>query len=208
MNGSSTRIDVMGLLGALVLGGVGGLALVLLGRGERDEIRLMVMLLGVVALAGGGAMATGQSPVLPAALAGAIVINRSMSHHRLLRAAHTLESPLYVSLLVLIGASWSPHRLDLPVLGALTVSRAVGWLLAGALLRRTAGRYGIRIGAALPGFGWLPQGPLAMGLLLAVAELLPDSAGLLEAGVTAIVLNHLGGHLWATRRLAVGEDGR
>jgi len=193
-----------GLLAALALGILGGYALVQLGSGERHEIRLMILLLGIVALAGGGAIATGQSPVLPAAIAGAIVINRTESHHRLLRAAHALESPLYVALLVLIGASWSPDRLDLVALTGLTIARAAGWLAAGAVLRRTAARNGVPLRTPAPGLGWLPQGPLAMGLLLAVSELLPSSGGLLEAGVLAIVLNHAAGHLWAARTLPAG----
>ena len=190
-----------GLAGALALGLACGFALDRLGAGERHDIRLMILLLGAVALAGGGAVAAGHSPVLPAAIAGAVVINRSPSHHRLLRAAHGLESPLYVALLVLIGASWSPHRLDLAALAALTVARAAGWLAAGTALGRVAASNGVVVATRFAGLGWLPQGPLAMGLLLAASGLLPGSAGLLEAGVLAIILNHVAGHAWASRTL-------
>jgi len=194
-----------GLAGALILGLACGFALVHLGTGERQDIRLMILLLGAVALTGGGAVCTAHSPVLPAVIAGAVVINRTSSHHRLLRVAHALESPLYVALLVLIGASWSPHRLDLAVLGALTLARGLGWVVAGSILRRVAGARGIVLGARTPGLGWLPQGPLAMGMLLAVTELLPGSGGILEAGVLAIVVNHVAGHLWASRTLPSRE---
>lgn len=198
------RAAVGGGAAAVIAGGAGvltGFMLSVLARGERDRVRLMILLLGTVGIAAGGAVAVGQSPLFPAALAGAVVVNRAAFPHRLLRVAHELESPLYVALLVLIGAAWTPSRLDLGVLAGLTLGRGAGWLVAGGVLRLAAGRHAVSLRRGWAGLGWLPQGPLAVGLALAAVELCRGRPGLLEAAMVAVVLNHVAGHWWAARVL-------
>ncbi len=186
---------------AAAVGVLTGFMLGVLARGERDRVRLMILLLGTVAVAAGAGVAMGQSPLFPAALAGAVVVNRTAFPHRLLRVAHEIEPPLYVALLVLIGAAWTPTRLHLGVLAALTLGRGVGWLAAGGLLRLVAGRHAVSLSRRWSGLGWLPQGPLAVGLALAAVELCGGEPGVLEAAVLGVVVNHLAGRWWAVRVL-------
>jgi hypothetical protein len=53
------------------------------------------------------------------------------------------------------------------------------------------------------GFGLLPQGELALGLLVAIVSFFPDTTGVLEAVVAAIVVNNLLGAWWMQRRLVM-----
>lgn len=192
------------LLLVLGFGVLAGYALGVLTRRERERIRLIIVLFGAMAATAGVSAALGHSPLVPAALAGALVVNRAGFPHRLLRAAHDVESPLYIALLVLIGAAWIPSRFDLAVFLSLTVGRALGWLAAGATLRAVAERNDVALVTSWPGLGWLPQGPLAMGLLLAAVGVLPGAEGVLEAGIAAVIVNHLVGQAWAKRTLPRG----
>ncbi len=193
------------LLLVLGFGALAGYALGVLTRRERERIRLIIVLLGTMAATAGAAAALGHSPLVPAALAGALVVNRTGFPHRLLRAAHDVESPLYIALLVLIGAAWIPSRFDLAVFLALTAGRGLGWVAAGATLQLVAKRHDVPLVTSWPGLGWLPQGPLAMGMLLAVVEVLPGANGVLEAGIGAVIVNHLVGRAWAKRKLPLGD---
>ena len=53
------------------------------------------------------------------------------------------------------------------------------------------------------GFGLLPQGELALGLMVGIVSFFETSNGLLEAVVAAIVVNNLAGGWWMRSSLVV-----
>jgi hypothetical protein len=178
-----------------------GYAVVVLVRGVGRRIEILTLLTGGMCLVAGGAAVLGLNPLPAAACAGAILVNRTVFPHRVLRAAHSLERPMLVALLVLVGASWSAAAFSVPVFAVMTVVRTAAAGCAGAVLGRAAQRRGLAPRVRSLGLGLLPQGELALGLLVAVLSFARTPAGVLEAVVAAMVVNNLLGGWWMRRRL-------
>jgi hypothetical protein len=189
-------VVVTAAVGALV-----GYALVVLVRGVREHIQLLTLAAGSMCLVAGAGAVLGVSALPAAACAGAVLVNRSVFPNRMLRVAHSLERPMLVALLVLVGASWKGASFSLATFVLLTLVRTMAAVTAGEMLRRFASKR--RASPPTPGlgFGLLPQGELALGLLVAIVSFFPSTAGVLEAVVAAIVVNNLIGGWWMRRRL-------
>jgi hypothetical protein len=191
----------------LGLGVVAGYLALVMVRGETDRISVLTMLTGAVSGLAGAAALLGASALPAAACCGAVLINRSAFPHRVLRVAHALERPLLVALLVLVGASWSGVAFSWPVFVVMLGGRWVGVAAAGALLRSMARRRGVRLEVVGVGWGLLPQGELALGLLVALVGFVGPAEGVVEAVVAAIVLHQLAGQWWMRRSLFVPVGG-
>jgi hypothetical protein len=182
-----------------------GYALVVLVRGIREPVQLLTLTIGGMCTIAGATAAVGVNALPAAACAGAVVVNRAVFPHGMLRVAHSLARPLLVALLVLVGASWRGASFSWPVFALMTVGRAVVLLAVGAVVARVARTAGSgRLSRDL-GLGLLPQGELALGLLVAVVAFAPSSTGFLEAVVVAVVVNNLAGARWIANRLAAAD---
>jgi hypothetical protein len=184
---------------------VGYLSLVLV-RGVTDRIGMLTMLTGTMTGLAGVSALLGWAGLPAAVAAGAVLVNRSAFHHRLLRVAHALERPMLVVLLVLVGASWQGVHVSWPVFALLAVGRPAAALAAGALLAGIAVRRGVAPAVPAVGLGLLPQGELALGLAVAMVGFVGGSEGVLEAVVAAIALHQLIGQLWIRRVLFLPSD--
>jgi hypothetical protein len=195
----------------LVLTAVGtlvGYALVVLVRGVTDHMQLLTLTVGAMCVVAGLTAVVGLSALPAAACAGLLVVNRSVFPHRVLRVVHSLERPMVVALLVVVGASWLGGAFSWQVFGVLTVVRAAACLGAGWFVIVCSRQPGVERDL---GLGLVPQGELAFGLLVAVVSFFPAADGFLEAAVAAVICNNLAGGLWLRRRLAFGagdEGGR
>ena len=134
-------------------------------------------------------------------MAGAVVINRCVFPHRLLKAAHTIERPLLVAMLVLVGASLTGLAFSWRVFLILTVVRFVSMVSAGAVLSHSAQRQDVGLTTSFLGIGLVGQGPLALGIAVALAGILSHSPGMLEATAAAIVVNQVVAEAWLRRSL-------
>jgi len=193
-------VIVTAAVGALV-----GYALVVLVRGVQEHIRLLTLAGGAMCLVAGATGVLGLSALPAAACAGAVLVNRCFFPSRMLRVAHSLERPMLVALLVLVGASWQGASFSLVAFVLLTVVRAIAAWVSGEVLQKIARSRHVTSQTGGLGFGLLPQGELALGLLVAIVSFFPETAGILEAVVAAIVVNNLIGGWWLRRRLA-GAD--
>jgi hypothetical protein len=193
-------VMVTAAVGALV-----GYALVVLARGVREHNRLLTLAGGSMCLVAGAAAVLGLSALPAAACAGAVLVNRSVFPNRMLRVAHSLERPMLVALLVLVGASWKGASFSLITFVLLTVVRAVAAWIAGEFLQGIARSRRVVSRTAGLGLGLVPQGELALGLLVAIVSFFPDTSGILEAVVAAIIVNNIVGAWWMRRWLA-GTD--
>jgi len=191
-------VMVMVAVGTLV-----GYALVVFTRGVREHIELLTLATGSMCLVAGATAALGLNALPAAACGGAVLVNRCMFPSRMLRVAHSLERPMLVALLVLVGASWKGASFSLTAFLLLSVVRAGAAVVAGTVLRRFARERRVVSRTAGLGFGLLPQGELALGLLVAIVSFFPDTTGVLEAVVAAIVVNNLLGAWWMQRRLVM-----
>jgi hypothetical protein len=187
-----------------------GYALVVLARGVRDHIPLLTLVVGVMCLAAGASAVLGLNAMPAAACAGAVLVNRSVFPHRMLRVAHSLERPMLVALLVLVGASWGGAAFSLTVFVLMTVVRTAAAWIAGSVLVRVARHSGVATRTPALGVGLVPQGELALGLLVATVSFFPEHRGVLEAVVAAILVNNGVSGLWMRRHLEVpiAEAGR
>ena len=193
---------VTAAVGALV-----GYALVVLVRGVQEHIELLTLAGGTMCLVAGATAVLGLSALPAAACAGAVLVNRCVFPNRILRVAHSLERPMLVALLVLVGASWKGASFSFDVFVLLTVVRMAAAWIGGGLLQTVARRRRAATRTKGLGFGLLPQGELALGLLVAIVSIFPGTDGVLEAVVAAIIVNNLAGGWWMRRRLAkVGVD--
>jgi hypothetical protein len=188
-------------------GSLVGYALVVLARGVHEHMRLLTLAAGSMCLVAGSTAVLGLNALPAAACAGAVVVNRSVFPNRMLRVAHSLERPMLVALLVLVGASWKGASFSLVAFGLLTVVRTVAALISGEIVMRSARKRRQTPRVAGFGLGLLPQGELALGLLVAIISFFPDTTGVLEAVVAAVIVNNVIGGWWIRRRLVAGELG-
>ncbi len=179
---------------------------------ERDEKKLFLATIGVVALASGVAHALQFSALFVNLVAGMAVANVSRAAPALLRADVRLRRPLFVVLLLLAGAGWQPPP------GILWVIPA-GYLVLRALALRVGARAAVAFTAAdidadTPHLGdaLLGQGALAA----AVAEnyaMVSDGGSLASVVVTTLLVGAAVNDLWYAPALRsvlqkAGECGR
>jgi hypothetical protein len=179
-----------------------GYALVVLVRGVQEHIQLLTLAGGAMCLVAGASAVLGLSALPSAACAGAVVVNRSVFPHRMLRVAHSLERPMLVALL----ASWASASFSWEAFVLLTVVRIAAAWLAGRILQIVARKRDAGVWNAGLGFGLLPQGELALGLLVAMVSFFPETGGVLEAVVVAIICNNLIAVAWMRRTLVTASS--
>jgi hypothetical protein len=184
----------------LGIGIILGYVLIALARGITDRFLLLTVIAGILAAVAGATTVLGLSPLPAAAISGAIVMNRCIFPHRILKVAHSFEMPMVIALLVVAGASWTGVQLSWPVFALMVVGRFAGVVAGGAVMEETAHRQGVKLKVPLPGCGLLPQGELAVGLLVAMIGII-ELHGVLEAVVAAMVANHIAGQWWLRRYL-------
>jgi Kef-type K+ transport system membrane component KefB len=165
------------------------------------EARLTALLIGLLLLGIGGAIAFGLSHLLVPLSIGLVVANGAdeAERQRVQRLIQALEEPLFIIFFVLAGA-------HLPL--SLTQHLVLGLAAVVYLLARFAGKYvavfvtasALRLDAPTRrylGLCFPSQGALAMGLVLAlngspaVRELPPTAAGSVEEAVSIILIGVL-----------------
>jgi hypothetical protein len=155
----------------LGLGGTLGIISYVLLRGARNAAEELALLLGAVALSAGVAGYLALSVPVICAIAGALLANLPLRDLAGLRATlMTIERPIYLIFLLVVGATWRPGEWQ-------------GWVLAPAfVLARVAGK---RLGAIwskragpkeLPSAGMLalalaPQSPISIVVIVSAATL-------------------------------------
>ncbi len=92
------------------IGVVGGTLFHLFLGEERDIDRLFISLAGAIILASGAASYMRLSPLLPAMLIGAILINTSGNRQEIAQVLVSVERPIYFVLLIFAGAAWQPSE--------------------------------------------------------------------------------------------------
>jgi hypothetical protein len=183
-----------------------GYALVVLVRGVQEHMQLLTLTGGAICLVAGATAVLGLGALPAAACTGAVVVNRSVFPHRMLRVVHSLERPMLVALLVLVGASWTGASFSVEVFILLTGVRMAAALCAGEILSRLARSRQAATRTKGLGFGFLPQGELALGLLVALVVFFGETGGILEAVVAAIVVNNLIGGWWMRHQLVTTAE--
>lgn len=200
------RWHLVGLILEVGIGVILGYALITLARGILDRFQLLTVIAGILSALAGASAVLGVSPLPAAVFAGALVMNRCIFPHRILKVAHSFEMPVVIALLVVVGASWQGVHFSWPVFLLMVVGRWAGLLAGGLVLESSARRFQVILKVPLIGCGLLPQGELAVGLLVAMIGTI-ELAGVLEAVVAAMVVNQLAGQWWLRRYLLSRASG-
>ena len=193
--------------GSILLGIVLGVPMAYVtGRIRRGE-PMQVEAIGMVLLAAGLAEWLGVSYLLTCIVLGAVVASLARHHERPFHAIEEFEWPFLVLFFLLAGASFE-----------LTALGHIGWLLAGYVVLRIAGRViGAYIGASLvrtdrtvrrwAGIALLPQAGVALGMSLIAVQAFPAYRDVLMPVVfAATILFEILGPIATRRALTrVGE---
>ncbi len=152
---------------AVAVAAVFAIFLLWLTRPKPDSDELMLFLLGSALFLGGASLYLGVSTLFVAMIAGAVIANLSPLRRRIFSTLREWEKPIYVILLLLLGAlvdvrSW----VVLPLAIGYTVVRLVA-KLAGAWVAARAIRPLIEVPDTL-GLGLITQGGMSLALALAI----------------------------------------
>ena len=174
------------------IGIVGGMLFHLFLGEERDEDRLFISLAGAIILSSGAAAYLDLSPIFPAMIVGAILVNTSENREQIERTLLAAERPFYFVLLIFAGAMWSPslRAWILPVMLFLA-ARAAGKIGGARLATRLSDqreKLGLDWGRALLGQGGLA---IAIGLDYLQHDRLPLVNIVFTASVASVLLTDL-----------------
>lgn len=170
------------------IGFVGGALFHLFVGHEHDIDRLFIALAGALILCSGAAAHLGLSPLLPALLVGAVLVNTTQRRDELAQLLNKVERPLYFVLLIFAGAAWQPGGVDwvLPVV-LFTLLRIVAKVGGARLAARANSSYeslGPHWGLGLIGHGGL-------GVAIALNYRLFDPSPLAGLVFTAAIVSVL-----------------
>lgn len=151
---------------SVAIGAVGGVLFHLFVGGERNVDRLFISIAGAVILASGAAAYLRLSPLLPAMLIGALLVNTTRNRDEILQALTRVERPFYFVLLIFAGAAWDPG------LTGWWLIPAVVFIVVRTFAKLSSARVAARLNGLLPVLGphWgralLGQGGLAIAIAL------------------------------------------
>jgi hypothetical protein len=142
-------------------------------RGHLDEGRLFVALAGAIVVASGASYYLNLSPIFTNLVLGVILANSGGAHRDVARLLLSTERPVYLALLLLAGAAWSPGSVDLLFIAPLFVLIRVGArFLGGAIAGGQVAPPELR--AKGLGRGLLALGGLAVALAVNYGQVYPD----------------------------------
>ena len=142
-------------------------------RGHLDEGRLFIALAGAIVVASGASYYLNLSPIFTNLVLGVILVNSGGAHRDVARLLLSTERPVYLALLLLAGAAWSPGSADLLFIAPLFVlirvgARFLGGAIAGGYVAPT------RLRTAGLGRGLLALGGLGVALAVNYGQVYPD----------------------------------
>ena len=161
LNNMSTGLAVllMASLGFLLI-------LVLFLREVRQDNELILFLMAVTILGSGLSSALGIPSLFFMFIMGLLLVNSSREKERVYRILITIEKPVYLLVLVLLGASWEYISSWVVLLALLfCLYRGLVKVLTGGVVRSFPNVEGERF-PVLSGLGLLHQGGLSLALLL------------------------------------------
>jgi hypothetical protein len=142
-------------------------------RGHLDEGRLFVALAGAIVVASGASYYLNLSPIFTNLVLGVILANSGGAHRDVARLLLSTERPVYLALLLLAGAAWSPGSVDLLFIAPLFVLIRVGArFLGGAIAGGQVAPPELR--ATGLGRGLLALGGLGVALAVNYGQVYPN----------------------------------
>ncbi len=172
------------IVGALGIGAVSGLIVVLLVRTSKEFHHIVYVAIGFVFLGTGLAQSFEFSELLTNMVAGFVVTNYARHAERLFALVEKAEDPILIIFFALAGAGLKLASVIQiwPVFVGYILARTAGKIVGGSLAG-WAGTSSKNVRRYL-GLGLLPQAGVAIGLIYVVQERIPQLGG----NVVAIIL--------------------
>jgi hypothetical protein len=164
----------------------------LLLKRRYEDSELLVIVIGMVVLSCGMASLLHFSPLLTNFVIGIGIVNTSREKERIFHILIAIEKPVYLLLLVFLGASWRTDSLWFPVLAVFyTLCRFSGKWLGGfiiSLLYSNTSKYSPHMG-----LGLLAQGGLPLAILVEFEQQFPYdfTTGVICTGILAVIYNDI-----------------
>jgi Kef-type K+ transport system membrane component KefB len=179
---------VWGVLGSLALGAVLGLLLDVWADRVSESGEIMILAVGIVLVAVGGARWLGLSPLFTTLALGATTVNASHRIDDLSSALGQADPPLYAAFFVLAGAELRPEALTgIGAVGFLFVLSRVLGKMVGAYLSAKRMNLPAQVRRHL-GLCLVSSSSLAIGLTIQVREQFPQYAEQITGLVLAAVI--------------------
>ena len=210
--GMNVAIGGEWILAAVAVGIAFAIFLVWLTRPKPDRDELVLFLLGSALFLGGAALYLGLSTLFVAMVAGVIVGNVSPMRRRVFTVLQDWEKPIYVIILLLLGALVVVNDLNvIPLALGYALIRVVAKLAGGWVAARIV-RPQLHVPDSL-GLGLLTQGGMSLVIVLSILLAyggLGEADRVLSSFTTAVVIGVVLSELFGpffTRRLlrAAGE---
>lgn len=194
--GSPAVAVVQWFTATLLMAGAPALILIVLSRTRLVRQEFPLFLMGSVMLCAGMAHTVHHTPLISGVLCGVLVANFSRHRLRALAVVMPSEKPIYIILLLIIGADWRlTFDFSLVVLAAYFILRLLG-KLAGLRLATRVFRPQFPVPGLL-GLGLVSEGGLAIAII--VSYRLLHSSAVSDALVTIIIISVLIGELIGPR---------
>ena len=189
---------------------LGALFFLFLGNEQSDQ-RLLLALIGIIIFSSGAAYFLRLSPLFLNLILGLVLGISTETRVRLLRVLLGIEHPIYVLVLVFLGASWLgrggiPLGLLAGLAGAYLILRYLGKLLGGFIAQRTSDERD-KIPSRL-GLGLISQGAVAVAMAINFQQvyLHPLAAVVTTCVLVSLVVNEIvGQRLMRNLLLDAGE---
>ncbi len=131
---------------------------------RRNKNELMIVIIGMVVLTSGAASILQFSPLIANFIMGVFIVNTTRERERIFALLISIEKPVYILLLVFIGAYWTPDSFVFILLAIVySILRLIGKFTGGFLAAKIS--YKKQNFPISTGFGLIEQGGIPLAIL-------------------------------------------
>lgn len=169
---------------------------------RRNKNELSLVLIGMVVLTSGAASTLQFSPLLANFLMGIFMVNTTREKERIFSLLVNIEKPVYLLLLVFIGAYWVPDSFVFVLLAIVyCIIRLIGKFTGGFLAAKIS--YKQQKFPANPGLGLIEQGGIPLAILFDFQQGFPGglTSKIVSVAIIALIINDVISPLFIQRLL-------
>jgi len=149
------------------------LIFLLMNRTRYRHEEFLLILTGIIAFTGGISSYLSLSPIISGLTAGIAIANTCKYRNRALKFLNNGEKPIYIIMLIILGAGWDLNtRVNLALVAIFILFRSIG-KVAGNLAGVKSFRSAFHIPGTI-GFSLLSEGGLTFGIIISFIILYPD----------------------------------
>lgn len=159
---------------------------------KRNKNELFLVIIGMVVLTSGAASTLQFSPLIANFVMGGFMVNTTREKERIFSLLVSIEKPVYLLLIVFIGAFWVPDSFAFILLAFLYCTvRLTGKITGGFLAAKLS--YKKHRFTGNPGFGLIEQGGIPLAILFDFQQGFPGdlTTRIVSIAIIALIINDL-----------------